>query len=87
MAIELPSCRWTWLTISGSIRVRKNYTVARGYHRSLCLGCQHLIPDPREKENAIKWRVSYARQAKELEAEGAVPLQQDRSAPCPRAPP
>ncbi len=43
----------------------------RGYHRSLCLGCPHLIPDPRKQGSAVKWRASYARQAEELEAEGA----------------
>jgi hypothetical protein len=43
----------------------------RGYHRSLCIGYPHLIPDPRKKESAVKWRESYARQAQELKAEGA----------------
>lgn len=43
----------------------------RGYHRSLCLGCPHLIPNPRKRESLAKWRTSYARQAKELEVEGA----------------
>lgn len=43
----------------------------RGYHRSLCLGCPHLIPDPRKRENVVKWRTSYALQTDELEAEGA----------------
>lgn len=43
----------------------------RGYRRSLCLGCPHLIPDPRKRGSVVKWRASYARQAEELEAEGA----------------
>jgi hypothetical protein len=42
----------------------------RGYARNLCIGCPHLIPDPRKRENAVKWHTSYARQAEELEAAG-----------------
>jgi hypothetical protein len=42
----------------------------RGYERSLCIGCSHLIPDPRKRENAVKWRKSYARRVEELEATG-----------------
>lgn len=42
----------------------------RGYARNLCIGCPHLIPDPRKRENAINWRASYARQAEELEGAG-----------------
>jgi len=42
----------------------------RGYARNLCIGCPHLVPDPRKRENAVKWRASYARQAEELEAAG-----------------
>jgi len=42
----------------------------RGYDRSLCIGCPHLIPDPKKRENAVKWRKSYARRVEELEAAG-----------------
>lgn len=41
----------------------------RGYARNLCIGCPHLIPDPRRRVNALKWRASYARQAEELVAQ------------------
>jgi len=42
----------------------------RDYARNLCIGCPRLISDPRKRENALKWRASYARQAEELEAQG-----------------
>lgn len=42
----------------------------RGYARNLCIGCPHLVPDPRKRESACKWRVSYSRQAEELETQG-----------------
>lgn len=43
----------------------------RGYQRNLCIGCPHLVPDPRKRESATKWRAAYAQQAETLEAEGA----------------
>lgn len=43
----------------------------RSYQRNLCIGCPHLVPDPRKRESAVKWRETYAKQAEELETEGA----------------
>jgi hypothetical protein len=43
----------------------------RGYQRNLCIGCPHLVPDPRKRANALKWRQAYAQQAEGLEQEGA----------------
>ncbi len=42
----------------------------RGYNRTLCIGCPHLVPDFRKRANALHWRTVYAKQADELEAQG-----------------
>ncbi len=42
----------------------------RGYNRTLCVGCPHLVVDPRKRKNAVHWRNVYAQLASELEAEG-----------------
>jgi hypothetical protein len=42
----------------------------RGYNRTLCVGCPHLVIDPRKRSNAMHWRTAYAQQASELEAQG-----------------
>ncbi len=42
----------------------------RGYNRTLCIGCPHLVVDPRKRKNAEHWRMVYAQQASELEAQG-----------------
>jgi hypothetical protein len=42
----------------------------RGYNRTLCIGCPHLVVDPRKRQQAIYWRNVYARLASELEAKG-----------------
>jgi hypothetical protein len=40
----------------------------RGYNRTLCVGCSHLVVDPRKRQQAVHWRNVYARLASELEA-------------------
>lgn len=42
----------------------------RGYNRTLCIGCPHLVPDPRKRQIALHWRTAYAQLAEELEAQG-----------------
>ncbi len=42
----------------------------RNYNRTLCIGCPHLVVDPRKRQQAVYWRNVYARLASELEAEG-----------------
>ncbi len=42
----------------------------RGYNRTLCIGCPHLVPDPRKLKIALHWRMAYAKLAEELEAQG-----------------
>jgi len=42
----------------------------RNYNRTLCVGCPHLVVDPRKQKNAMHWRNVYAQLASELEAEG-----------------
>jgi hypothetical protein len=42
----------------------------RGYNRTLCIGCPHLVPDPRKLKVAQYWRAAYAKLAEELEAQG-----------------
>jgi len=42
----------------------------RGYNRTLCIGCPHLVVDPRKRKNALHWLSVYTRLAKELEAAG-----------------
>lgn len=42
----------------------------RGYNRTLCIGCPHLVVDPRKRKNAEHWRMVYAQQARQLEAQG-----------------
>ena len=42
----------------------------RNYNCTLCIGCPHLVVDPRKRQQAIYWRSVYARLASELEAEG-----------------
>ncbi len=42
----------------------------RGYNRTLCIGCPHLVSDPRKLKNALHWRTVYAKLAEELEAQG-----------------
>jgi hypothetical protein len=42
----------------------------RGYNRTLCIGCPHLVPDPRKQNIAFHWRTAYAKLAEELEAQG-----------------
>jgi hypothetical protein len=44
----------------------------RGHNRSLCLGCPHLVPNPDKRPEAIKWRAAYAKQAEDLERDGAL---------------
>jgi hypothetical protein len=42
----------------------------RGYNRTLCVGCPHLVVDPRKRQHAVHWRNVYAQLASELEAKG-----------------
>lgn len=42
----------------------------RGYNRTLCIGCPHLIVDPRKRKNVLHWLDVYRRLVKELEAAG-----------------
>jgi len=42
----------------------------RGYNRTLCIGCPHLVVDPRKRQQAIYWRNVYAQLASELETKG-----------------
>jgi len=42
----------------------------RGYNRCLCIGCPHLIPNPAKRQEAVRWRMAYAQQAKALENDG-----------------
>lgn len=42
----------------------------RNYNRTLCIGCPHLVVDPRKRKNAVHWRNVYTQQALDLEAEG-----------------
>jgi len=42
----------------------------RGNDRALCLGCSYLVTDPERIGAARSWRVSYAKQAELLEAQG-----------------
>jgi hypothetical protein len=42
----------------------------RGYNRTLCIGCPHLVVDSRKRSNAVHWRNVYARLADELETQG-----------------
>ena len=42
----------------------------RGYNRTLCVGCPHLVVDPRKRQHAVHWRNAYARHAEELEVQG-----------------
>lgn len=41
----------------------------RGYNRTLCIGCPHLVVDFRKRRNAVHWRNVYARLAEDLEAQ------------------
>jgi hypothetical protein len=43
----------------------------RGYQRNLCIGCPHLVPDPRKRANVLKWQQAYAQQGEGLEWEEA----------------
>jgi hypothetical protein len=42
----------------------------RGYNRTLCIGCPHLVVDPRKRKAAQHWLRVYAQLARELEAQG-----------------
>lgn len=42
----------------------------RGYNRTLCIGCPHLVVDFRKLKNALYWRAAYAKLADELEDQG-----------------
>ncbi|WP_169461001.1 hypothetical protein [Ktedonobacter racemifer] len=42
----------------------------RGYNRTLCIGCPHLVVDPRKRKNVLHWLGVYTRLAEELEAAG-----------------
>ncbi len=42
----------------------------RNYNRTLCIGCPHLVVDPRKCQQVVYWRSVYARLASELEAKG-----------------
>jgi hypothetical protein len=42
----------------------------RNYNRTLCVGCPHLVVDPRKRKNAVHWRNVYEQLARALEAEG-----------------
>lgn len=44
----------------------------RGVDRALCIGCSYLVEDPERMGAALAWRVSYAKQAELLEAQGNV---------------
>ncbi len=44
----------------------------RGYNRTLCIGCPHLVVDPRKRQQAVYWRNVYMRLASDLEAKGNV---------------
>jgi hypothetical protein len=43
----------------------------RNYNRTLCLGCPHLVVDPRKRKNAVYWLNVYAQLASEFEAKGS----------------
>lgn len=43
----------------------------RNYNRTLCLGCPHLVVDPRKRKNVVYWRNVYAQLASEFEAKGS----------------
>jgi hypothetical protein len=43
----------------------------RNYNRTLCIGCPHLVVDPRKRKNAVYWRNVYAQLAEEFEAKGS----------------
>jgi hypothetical protein len=42
----------------------------RGYKRTLCIGCDFLVPDPRKRQQALNWRTVYVKLAEELEEQG-----------------
>ena len=42
----------------------------RGYNRTLCIGCPHLVVDSRKRQNVLHWLGVYKRLAEELEAQG-----------------
>lgn len=42
----------------------------RGYHRTLCIGCPHLVVDPRKRKNILHWLGVYTQLAEELEVAG-----------------
>lgn len=42
----------------------------RGYNRTLCIGCPHLVVDPRKRKNALHWLGSYTQRAEDLETAG-----------------
>lgn len=44
----------------------------RGYNRTLCVGCPHLVVDPKKRQHAVHWRNAYGQYASELEAKGSV---------------
>lgn len=43
----------------------------RNYNRTLCVGCPHLVVDPRKRQHAVHWRNAYRQYASELEAKGS----------------
>ncbi len=43
----------------------------RGYNRTLCVGCPHLVADPRKRKHAVHWRNAYAQYALDLEEKGS----------------
>jgi hypothetical protein len=43
----------------------------RGYNRTLCVGCPHLVVDPRKRKHALHWRNAYVQYASDLEAKGS----------------
>jgi len=43
-----------------------------GYNRTLCIGCPHLVVDPRKWQHAVHWRNAYGHYASELEAKGSM---------------
>jgi hypothetical protein len=43
----------------------------RNYNRTLCIGCPHLVVDPRKRKNVVHWRHVYAQLASEFEEKGS----------------
>ena len=69
---ELRACFERWHTLlETTLGYCGNVNLCpRGYNRTLCIGCPHLVPDPRKQKVALHWRLAYAKLAEELEVQG-----------------